>query len=133
MKMSYCQTNIESDDSALLQYESLRSEVLKNQEVFSARSLGLALFIRQGMLAWMDMCHQCMPEANSILDKQPQRPVLAYETKSEMIKVMANITLFNLRELSHEDITAHESESNCKSSKKASLLLCQAIHTQAGF
>ena len=98
MKMRYCQTSIESDDSALFQYESLRSQVLKKEEVFSERSLGLALFIRQGMLAWIEMCHQCMPAANSILNKQPETPVLPYETKSEMIKVMANITLFNLKE-----------------------------------
>lgn len=98
MKMRYCQTSIESDDSALLQYESLRSQVLKKEEVFSERSLGLALFIRQGMLAWIEMCHQCIPAANSILNKQPETPVLPYETKSEMIKVMANITLFNLKE-----------------------------------
>ena len=98
MKMRYCQTSIESDDSALLQYESLRSQVLKKEEVFSERSLGLALFIRQGMLAWIKMCHQCIPAANSILDKQPETPVLPCETKSEMIKVMANITLFNLKE-----------------------------------
>jgi len=98
MKMRYCQTSIESDDSALLQYESMRSQVLKKEDVFSAQSLGLALFIRQGMLAWIETCHQCIPAANSILDKQPETPVLPYETKSEMIKVMANITLFNLKE-----------------------------------
>jgi len=44
------------------------------------------------------MCHQCIPAANAILDKQPETPVLAYGIKSEMIKVMANITLFNLKE-----------------------------------
>ena len=98
MRLRYCQTNIESDDSALLQYESLRSQALKKEEVFSERSLGLALFIRQGMLAWIEMSHQCIPAANSILDKQPETPVLPCETKSEMIKVMANITLFNLKE-----------------------------------
>jgi len=98
MKMRYCQTSIESDESALLQYESLRSQVLKKEEVFSERSLGLALFIRQGMLTWIKMCHQCIPAANAILDKQPETPVLAYGIKSEMIKVMANITLFNLKE-----------------------------------
>ena len=52
--MRYCQTSIESDDSALLQYESLRSQVLKKEGVFSAQTLGLALFIRQGMLAWIE-------------------------------------------------------------------------------
>jgi len=96
--MRYCQTSIESDESALLQYESLRSQVLKKEEVFSERSLGLALFIRQGMLAWTKMSHQCIPAANAILDRQPATPVIAYETTSEMIKVMANITLFNLKE-----------------------------------
>jgi len=97
MKLRYCQTSIESDDSALQQYESMRSQVLKKEGVFSARSLGLALFIRQGMLAWIETCHKCIP-VNSTLDKQPETPVLPYETKSEMIKVMANITLFNLKE-----------------------------------
>ena len=98
MKMRCCQISIESDDNALLQYESLRSQVLKKEEVFSACSLGLALFIRQGMLAWMEICHQCIPAADSVLDKQPETPVLPYETKSEMIKVLANITLLNLKE-----------------------------------
>jgi hypothetical protein len=98
MKIRYCQTSNESDDSALLQYESLRSQVLKKEEIFSERSLGLALFIRQGMLAWIKMCHQCIPAANSILDKQPETPVLTCGTKSEMIKIMATITLFNLKE-----------------------------------
>ena len=91
-------TNIESLDSLLPQYESLRLQVLRKEEEFSARSLGLALFIRQGMLAWMEMYHQCIPVVEEILDTQPETPSLPYETKSEMIKVMANITLFNLKE-----------------------------------
>jgi hypothetical protein len=90
-------TPIESDDSAVLQYESLRSQALNEQETFSERSLGLALFIRQGMLAWIEVCYRCIP-ANSKLDKQLQTPVFAYQATSEMIKVMANITLFNLDE-----------------------------------
>jgi hypothetical protein len=90
-------TDIESDDSALLQYESLRSQVLNKQESFAERSLGLALFIRQGMLAWIEVCHRYIP-AHSSREKRPDLPVFAYETTSEMIKVMANITLFNLEE-----------------------------------
>ena len=90
-------TAIESDDSALLQYERLRSQALTKQETVSERSLGLALFIRQGMLAWIEVCHRCLP-ATSTPDKQPERPVFAYQATSEMIKVMANITLFNLDE-----------------------------------
>jgi hypothetical protein len=88
---------IESDDSVLRQYESLRSQVLNRQEIFSVRSLGLALFIRQGMLAWIELCHRYIP-INSTRQKPAKIPALADETTSEMIKVMANITLFNLQE-----------------------------------
>ena len=90
-------TGIDSDDSALLRYESLRSQALNRQEIFSERSLGLTLFIRRGMLAWIEVCGRCIP-ANSNPQKQLERLVFAYETTSEMIKVMANITLFNLEE-----------------------------------
>jgi hypothetical protein len=88
---------MQSDDSALLQYESLRSQVLKKQARFAERSLGLALFIRQGMLAWIELCHRYIP-AHASRQKPPAPPVFAYETTPEMIKVMANITLLNLEE-----------------------------------
>ena len=97
MTLRYCPTSIESDNSAVRQYESLRSQVLNKQERFVESSLGLALFIRQGMLAWIEVCHRCIP-AHATRQKRPQSPVFAYETTSEMIKVMANITLFNLEE-----------------------------------
>jgi len=97
MKSTDSPTGIESDDSVLLQYESLRLQALNRQEIFSERSLGLALFIRQGMLAWIEVCHRFIP-AHSTRQKRPQPPVFACDTTSEMIKVMANITLFNLEE-----------------------------------
>jgi hypothetical protein len=95
--LRYSPPNSEADDKALLQYESLRCQVLNRQEAFTKRSLGLALFIRRGMLAWTEVCHQCI-SADSPLAKQPATPVFSYEIKSEMIKVMANITLSNLKE-----------------------------------
>ena len=97
MTLRYCPSDIESDDSAVLGYESLRSQVLDTQESFAERSLGLALFIRQGMLAWIELCHRHIP-TNSTMQKRAKIPVLADETTSEMIKVMANITLSNLEE-----------------------------------
>jgi hypothetical protein len=90
-------TGIESGDSTLQQYEALRSQALNKQETFYERSLGLALFIRQGMLAWIEVCHRCIP-ANSKPEKRPETPVFTYKTTSEMIKVMANIALSNLEE-----------------------------------
>ena len=91
-------TGFESDDSTLLHYESLRSQVLNKSDYFYERSLGLALFIRQGMLAWIEVCQRCTP-ANSKAKKSKQTPVFAYGATSEMIKIMANITLCNLEEV----------------------------------
>ena len=88
---------IESNNSTVLHYESLRSRVLNSQVNFSEKSLGLTLFIRRGMLAWIEVCHQCIP-ANPKRIIRSKVPVFANETTSEMIKVMANITLFNLEE-----------------------------------
>jgi hypothetical protein len=88
---------IELDDSTMQQYEKLRSQSLSRKESFPERSLGLVLFIRQGMLAWLEVCHKCTP-AGSKQNMQQQTPALAYQVTSEMIKVMANITLCNLEE-----------------------------------
>ena len=90
-------TDIESDASTLLHYESLRSQVLNKPDSFYERSMGLTLFIRRGMLAWIEVCHRCAP-SNSAQKKSKQTPVFAYGATSEMIKVMANITLCNLEE-----------------------------------
>ena len=97
MTSRYSPFGIDSDDSVLLQYESLRLQALNREDLFSERSLGLALFIRRGMLAWIEVCHRCIP-ANSNPQKRLETPVFAYATTPEMIKVMANITLFNLEE-----------------------------------
>jgi hypothetical protein len=49
------------------------------------------------MLAWIEVCCRCLP-ANPEQSERRGKPEFAYETTSEMIKVMANITLFNLEE-----------------------------------
>lgn len=90
-------TSIESTDGALLQYESLRTQVLREEASISMRSPGLALLIHRGMLAWVEMYHQCEPPADATLDRHSQTPALPYGTKSEMIKVMANIMVSNLK------------------------------------
>ena len=97
MKVRKYLMDIELVDSTLLQYESLRSQVLSHPGDFSKRGLGLTLFIRRGMLAWMEVCHRCMPE-DSKRQKRTDTPVFTYGVTSEMVKVMANITLFNLEE-----------------------------------
>lgn len=83
-----------SDNRTLVQYESLRSQVLSRPH-FSQRGLGLVLFIRKGMLAWMETCQQSMPTDDT---NRPQTPVFDHGETAQMVKVMANITLFNLEE-----------------------------------
>ena len=97
MKSRKPSPDIEPDDSTLLQYESLRLQALNKAEAFCERSLGLTLLIRQGMLAWIEACQRSTP-SNWTANKPKQTPVFRDGATSEMIKVMANITLFNLEE-----------------------------------
>jgi hypothetical protein len=97
MTMRTLPADIHSDDSMLLQYESLRKQALNGQAFFPGRTLGLALFIRRGMLAWLVVCSQCVP-VNPKPQKQVETPGFAYEATSTMIKIMANIALSNLEE-----------------------------------
>ena len=98
MTVSRKPTGIDVDGNTLLQYESLRSQVLNRQGVFSERSMGMTLFIRKGMVAWIEACHRCKPVPANRPKRSATKP-LTYETTSEMIKVMANITLVNLQEV----------------------------------
>ncbi len=91
------QLDSESNDNILMQYESLRLQVLNQYGDFPERGLGLTLFIRRGMLAWIEVCHKCIP-ADSSRQKQTRPPVFAYGVTSEIVKIMANITLSNLEE-----------------------------------
>ncbi len=92
--------SIKLDDGASLQYESLRSKVLENDEEHRQGSLGLALFIRQGMLAWRNVCHKYSSSKSSDqVNKTVGASKLPYKVQSEMTKVLANITLFNLKEV----------------------------------
>lgn len=97
MTLKNFSTDIESDDRALLQYESLRLRALHGREVFFRQSSGFALFIRKGMLAWAEVCTRCAPE-NTVSEKRESPSVFELETTSEMIKIMANIALSNLEE-----------------------------------
>lgn len=89
-------TNLGADNRPLVQYETLRSQVLNRRTHFSQRGLGLALFIRKGMLVWMKTCHKSMPTGDI---NRPKTPGFAYGETAQMVKVMANITLFNLEEV----------------------------------
>lgn len=89
-------TDAELTDQDSLRYESLRFQLLGNNEAHRKGSLGLALFIRQGMLAWINAWHTCALANSSPCEQTNPRSILPYKIQSELTKVLANITLFNL-------------------------------------
>lgn len=94
-------TDTELGDQASLRYESLRFGVLgvlEESETHRKGSLGLALFIRQGMLAWINAWPECARAGSYPDEKTNPSSILPYKIQSEMAKVLANITLFNLGE-----------------------------------
>lgn len=83
-----------------MQYESLRSKAVENDKDHRQRSLGLALFLRQGMLTWINASHKySLSKSSDQANKTVESSELPYEAQLEMTKVLANITLFNLKEV----------------------------------
>jgi hypothetical protein len=89
-------TEIKHPDSFL--YESLRFQSLEKDKNHSKGTLGLAMFLRQGMFSWTNACHQYAPESTSVEIQINQLPILPIDVQSEMTKVLANITFFNIEE-----------------------------------
>lgn len=92
------ETSIDDQDS--FQYESLRFRVLANDGNRCSGSLGLAIFLRQGMLAWINTLNKFNFKKSSP-DKQVDHQLsnLPFEVQSEMTKVIANMMLPNTEEL----------------------------------
>ena len=85
-------------DPNSFRYESLRFRVLEKDEDHSKGSLGLAMFLRQGMLSWISTWHKYVSESSSTGKQNHQTPVLPFGVQSEMTRVLANMTLFSLGE-----------------------------------
>lgn len=110
--MIEAKTGTKLGDRASVRYESLRFQVLGENGVHRKGSLGLALFIRQGMLAWIEALHKCAPASFSEDERTNPRSIHGYKTQSEMTKVLANITLFNLGEYLTLENQSHENTIN---------------------
>lgn len=95
--MANFRTGIEQDEQTSFLYESLRSHILENDGSRLEPSPGLALFVRRGMLAWAQTRHPFTPAA-SVTGKQVEVSLVAYETRSEMTRILANMTLSNLKD-----------------------------------
>ncbi len=76
-------------------YEQLRSRVLEQQS-FGERH-GLALFLREGMAAWIEVSSVCLPgRAPGVVKSPEQSSPLPQGVHREMIHVLASITLNQL-------------------------------------
>ncbi len=112
--MIHSETGTEIGDQESLRYELLRFRVLGNNEEGSKGNLGLAMFLRQGMLTWISTWHKYDSASSSKDKKIHQLPILPFKVQSEMTRVLANMTLFNLGESGYEN-TINRTESYCKS------------------
>ena len=82
-------------------YEQLRCGVL--EERFSGDRHGLALFVREGMAAWVEAWSLCLIPATptpSVASPSQEVPLLPQGLHREMVHVLANITLNQLQQVS---------------------------------
>lgn len=107
------ETDIKIHEQESLRYESLRLSVLENKPNHGKGNLGLAMFLRQGMLIWMTTLHKYDSVRFSTNKKTHQLPMLPFNVQSEMTRVLANMALLSLGESDYED-TTNGSESYCK-------------------
>ena len=76
-------------------YEQLRSRVL--EQLSCSERHGLALFLREGMAAWIEAWSVCLPSHVPGVVKSPeQSSLLPQGVHREMIHVLASITLNQL-------------------------------------
>ena len=76
-------------------YEDLRADVLRHDSNAFVHSRGLAIFVRSGMLGWMDAWLQCKslnrhPENNS---DNIVRHELPLDVRSQLVLVLANMAI----------------------------------------
>jgi diketogulonate reductase-like aldo/keto reductase len=74
-------------------YELLRDQVLEGR----ARGIGLALFLREGMAAWIRAGERAIPAAAQSRPSRPQRDLLE-GIHGEVVTVLAGMALSTYRE-----------------------------------
>jgi hypothetical protein len=89
-------------EALITQYEQLRRDALSQQSECVA-GLGLALFLRQGMVAWMRGCADYVYrlEAQPPPSFTPSAP-LPLEVRAQLAVILAGMIAEPLRSASHE-------------------------------
>jgi hypothetical protein len=84
----------------VLRYEQLRSDVLSRGQGISSAGLGLAVFLRDGITAWMRACSRAVT-APARTCAQLSTNVLPYDLRNEAVLILAGILLGNKSEANH--------------------------------
>lgn len=96
--MTVPEMDMEPTEQDAFRYEALRLRIVENDEADNKGSLGLALFIRQGMLAWVNTWRDYVRTSCSAKKQAQESSVIPYKAQLEITKVLANMTLRNLGE-----------------------------------
>jgi hypothetical protein len=86
-------------DELVGHYEELRRHVLDSAGGFSG-GLGLALFLEQGMAAWIEAWSRCVPPAARPLETTsvPSATALALDAPGDLARILASMLLSGRRE-----------------------------------
>jgi hypothetical protein len=77
------------------QYEELRAQAVAGSAAV-ATPLGLAVFLRRGLVAWLAICMQLTPPAaRTVRTAEPSRPpaVVPASVHAEAVRVLASMAL----------------------------------------
>lgn len=85
---------IDSGAGLITQYEDLRGQAVAHPT--AARSLGYALFTRQGMAAWARAWHSCTSEPPTSAPPLVAHTPMPVELRAQVALVLAGI-IFNLQ------------------------------------
>lgn len=91
-----------STDKSILntRYEDLRNDVLHSFPEIVKQSQGLALFLRQGMIGWLNAWSKCSPP-HVVEDKKEEYAYqgLPVDLRAQVANVLTNMTLNFCREV----------------------------------
>lgn len=81
-------------------YEDLRNDVLHSLPEIGKQSQGLVLFLRQGMIGWLNAWSKCSPP-HTVEDKKEEYAYqdLPVDLRAQVANVLTNMTLNFCREV----------------------------------
>ncbi len=86
---------VQRGDGLVARYEDLRQQVLGQSAV---QPQGLALFIRHGMCAWMQVWSQCVSPVPAVAAPRNDQEICPVQLHRDAAMLLASMVLFNRQE-----------------------------------